>query len=68
MQRRLLVAHEDVLEPVLLEDLVVDVEDRAAGIAEHVFDAFFGETADDDFRAGDVGVVHGCFLSRSTGD
>jgi hypothetical protein len=43
------VAYEDVLDLVLLEQLVVDVEDRAARIAEDVLDAFFLETADDDF-------------------
>ena len=45
----LLVAHEHVLDLVLLEELVVDVEDRAARIAEDVLDAFFLEAADDDF-------------------
>ena len=45
----LLVPHEDVLDLVLLEELVVDVEDRAARIAEDVLDAFFLEAADDDF-------------------
>ena len=47
----LLVAHEDVLDLVLLEQLVVDVEDRAARIAEDVLDALFLEAADEDFRA-----------------
>ena len=46
----LLVAHQDVLDLVLLEELVVDVEDRAARIAEDVLDAFFLQTADQDFR------------------
>ena len=49
VDRALLVAHEDVLDLVLLEELVVDVEDRAARIAEDVLDAFFLEAADDDF-------------------
>ena len=47
----LLVAHQHVLDLLLLEQLVVDVEDRAARIAEDVLDAFFLEAADDDFRA-----------------
>ncbi len=34
--RALLVAHEDVLDIVLLEDLVVDRKNRAARIAEEV--------------------------------
>jgi hypothetical protein len=48
MHGRLLVAHQDVLEPVLLEDLVVDVENRAPGVPENVLHAFFGEATDDD--------------------
>ena len=48
----LLVAHQDVLDLVLLEELVVDVEDRAAGIAEDVLDAFLLQAADDDLGAG----------------
>ncbi len=54
MRRALLVAHEDVLDLVLLEQLVVDVQDRAAGIAEDVLDAFFLQAADDDFRTGEL--------------
>ena len=49
MHRALLVPHQDVLDLVLLEELVVDVEHRAARIAEDVLDAFFLEAADDDF-------------------
>src|SRR5690606_28340716 len=60
MDGRLLVAHEDVLDRVLLEDLVVDVEDRAAGIAEDVLDTLFAQAADNDFSAGDF---HCVFLS-----
>src|SRR5215831_7518606 len=54
MDRALLVADEHVLDFLLLEELVVDVEDRAARIAEDVFDAFFLEAADDDFSAGEL--------------
>ena len=54
MEGGLLVPDEDVLEAVLLEDLVVDVEDCPAGIAEHVFDTLFGQTAHDDLRARDL--------------
>ena len=50
----LLVAHQHVLDLVLLEELVVDVEDRAARIAEDVLDAFFLQAADDDFRTGEL--------------
>ena len=50
MHGALLVPDQHVLHLFLLEELVVDVEHRAARIAEDVFDAFFLETADDDFR------------------
>ncbi len=50
VDRALLVPDEHVLDLVLLEQLVVDVEDRAARVAEDVLDAFFLEAADDDFR------------------
>ncbi len=57
MQCRLLVPDEDVLEFVLLEDLVVDVEDCAPGIAEYVLDTFRGKAAHDDLCAGDFHLV-----------
>ncbi len=41
---------QDVLDLRLLEQLVVDVEDRAARVAEDVLDALLLETADQDFR------------------
>jgi hypothetical protein len=44
------VPDQHVLHLVLLEELVVNVEHRAAGIAEDVLDAFFLETANYDFR------------------
>ncbi len=44
MDRALLVAHEDVLEPILLEQLVIDRQHRAAGIAENMLDALIGES------------------------
>ncbi len=39
----LLVAHEDVLDLLLLEDLVIDRQDRAAGIAEDMLDPLVGQ-------------------------
>jgi hypothetical protein len=47
----LLVADEDVLDVILLEDLVIDRQHRATGIAEEVLDAIVLERADDNFRA-----------------
>jgi hypothetical protein len=43
MHRALFVAHEDVADGVLLEDLVIDRQDRAAGIAEYDVDALILE-------------------------
>jgi len=54
MDGALLVANQDVLDLVLLEELVVNIEDRAAGIAEDVLDALFLKTADGDFRTGEL--------------
>src|SRR5690606_13122836 len=56
----LLVTNQNVLELVLLENRVVDVQHRAAGIAENVLDAFFGQAAHDDIGAYGFHVV---FLS-----
>lgn len=57
MHGSLLVAHQDVLKLVLLENRVVDVEHRAAGIAENVFHALFGQAAHDDIGAIEFHVV-----------
>ena len=64
MHRALLVAHEDVLDPVLLEQLVVDEEHGAAGVAEYVLDPLLLKTADGDLRAGEF---HGN-RSRTSGN
>jgi hypothetical protein len=66
----LLVAHQDVLEFVLLEDGVVDVQHRAAGIAEDVFHALLGQATDQYLSARDGNccvVTHYVFLSRPIG-
>jgi hypothetical protein len=67
MNGRLLMANQHVLEFVLLENRVVNVENCAARLAEHMFDALFGETAHDDIGAGDFGG-HYKVLSRSIGN
>ena len=51
VDRRLLVADQDVLDRVLLVERVVDVEDRAAGVAPEVADVFGLQAADQDFGA-----------------
>jgi hypothetical protein len=57
-----------MLEFVLLEDGVVDVEDRAARIAEDVLDALLRETTNQDLRARDGSfVTHFTFLSKPIG-
>ena len=40
MHRSLLMAHQDMLEFVELVESVVDFQNRAAGITEHVFHVF----------------------------
>ena len=62
MHRALLVAHQDVLHLVLLEQRVVDRQHRAARIAEDVLDALVGERLDHHFGAGHFFVV----IVRST--
>jgi hypothetical protein len=57
MDGGLLVAYQDVLEFVLLEDGVVDVEDGAAGIAKDVFHALFGQATDDSISAPVMGLL-----------
>jgi hypothetical protein len=51
MHRALFVAHEDVADGVLLEDLVIDRKDRAAGISEYDLDALILEGFDHHLRA-----------------
>ena len=57
MHGGLLMADQDMLEFVLLENRVVDVKHRAAGVAENVFHAFFGQAAHDDIGAIQFHVV-----------
>ena len=54
MHGTLLVSNQDVLDLVLLEQLVVDVEYRAARVAEDIFDTFFLEATDGDFGTGEL--------------
>jgi hypothetical protein len=69
MDSGLLMANEDVLEFVLLEDGVVNIQDGAAGIAKDVFDTFFREATNEDLGARDGSFgIHETFLSRSIGD
>ena len=57
----LLVPHQDVAQLVLLEDGVVDRQDRAAGIAEHDIYAEIDQSADNQFGPGQLcrGVILG---------
>ena len=52
MGRALLVANENMLDVVLLEQLIVDWKDRPARIAEHDFDALIHQSFDYHFCAG----------------
>ncbi|ODS02590.1 hypothetical protein AUC71_14500 [Methyloceanibacter marginalis] len=51
MHGALLVAHKHVLQPIVLEQLVIDRQHRAAGIAEDVLDALVGESLKHDLGA-----------------
>ncbi len=51
VNRALLVAHEEVLDARLLENLVVDRKNSAAGISEDVLNALIGEGLKDDLGA-----------------
>ena len=55
VRRALLVPDQDVLDLVLLEELVVDEEHRAAGIPEDVLRPLGLQAADDDLGAGEFG-------------
>ena len=72
VDRGLLVAYQDMLEFVLLEDGVVDVEYGSARVSKDVLDALFSQTAHDNFCARNWSCccfgIHETFLSRSIGD
>ena len=53
MNRGLFVPHQDVLEGVLLENFVVDIQNRATRIAKDVLDALGLQAAHDDLGARD---------------
>ena len=55
MHGALLVPHQDVAQLVLLEDGVVDRQDRAAGIAEHDLYAEIDQSANNQFGPGRLG-------------
>jgi hypothetical protein len=50
----LLVANQNVLYFVLFEELVVEKQHGAAGVPEHIFDAFFLKAAHNDLSTGDT--------------
>ena len=64
MHGGLFVAHEDMLDLVLLVQLVVDVEYRAAGIAPDEFDVLVSERAHEHGAADGVSFVRGCGIRR----
>src|SRR6202012_560154 len=64
VDRGLLVAHEDVLDGVLLVQLVVDVEYRAAGIAPDEFDLLVGQCAHEHGAANRFSFVWGSRIRR----
>ena len=54
MRGGLLVADEDVLDTLLLEDGVVDVQRRPARVAEDVLDSLVLQRADEHFPTGEA--------------
>jgi hypothetical protein len=58
MDRRLLMAHQDMPDLVLLKQCVINMQHRAARVAEYVFNPLFLQTADSDFRAGQFHHKH----------
>ena len=51
VDRALLVANEDVLQPILLEQLVIDRQHGAARVAENVLDTLVGQNLEHHFGA-----------------
>jgi hypothetical protein len=60
VDRALLMADEDVADALLLEQRVVDRQDRAAGIAEHHLDPEVGQGLDQNLRATQLGRHRFC--------
>ena len=56
--RALFVAHQDVLDVLLLVQRVVDVKDRAPGVPEYVPNPVVLEKSDDDLRACQLHLAH----------
>jgi hypothetical protein len=64
MDRTLLVPHQDVPQRILLEQCVVDRQDRTAGIAKNDIDALIDQGSDDDFCSAQRLGRHDSLLSR----
>ena len=58
-------AHQDVLDLLLLEDLVIDRKHRAAGIAENVLDALIGQRLDHHLGAASFSVPWECSVTAA---
>jgi hypothetical protein len=57
MHSCLFMAYQNVLDLVLLEQFIIDVQHRPAGIAENVFDLFFLQAPDYNLRTGHLHLV-----------
>jgi hypothetical protein len=57
MHGRLFVAHQHVLDGVLLVERVVDVQDGAAGVTPDVLDTFGLQGLDEDFGSAELGRI-----------
>src|SRR5439155_23463018 len=67
MDRAALLAHQDVAQRILLEQRIVNRQDRAAGIAEYDIDALIDERLDDDISSTDRLGRHDILLLRYNG-
>ena len=65
--RALLVAHQDVLDVLLLVQRIVDVKDRAPGISEYVPNPVVLEKPDHDLRACQLHLAHLSSAARRPG-
>jgi hypothetical protein len=60
-----LLAHQHVLDLLLLEELVIDRQNRAAGIAEDVLDALIGKRPNDHLGAAHLKCHAGGSVARN---
>jgi hypothetical protein len=58
VQSSLFMAHQDVLDLILIEQGIVNMQNGSARVAKYVFDSLFLQTADSNFRSGQLHHKH----------